>query len=155
MEAHSRWYERIAQEVASYKDTLTEKEYKKYKLDHLLKVARRVDEFSNTCGECQLSQQEITQLVQELSMLTQMPSKEGRKSFLKKIDSITKHLRKQHKLVSPGYYKGIWTGIGMAVGTGLSAALGNPGIGTGIGIVLGLAVGGYLDKKAEKEGRVL
>ena len=45
METHSDWYNRIDSQINSYKDTLSKKESKKYKLDLLLRVARRVDDF--------------------------------------------------------------------------------------------------------------
>ena len=155
MQSRSRWYEHIESEVATLRLSLGEKEAKRHKLAHLLKVAGRVDEFSGTCGECQLKQQEITQLVPELALLLQSPDKRVRKAYKKQLDLITKHLQKEHKLVSKGYYMGIWTGIGIAIGSGIGTAIGNPGIGSGLGIAIGLAVGTYLDKKAEREGRVL
>ena len=45
--------------------------------------------------------------------------------------------------------------IGAALGASIGVALDNPGIGTAVGIVLGIVVGRYLDKKAEREGRVI
>ena len=159
MEAQSVWYNRIAKEIGQYQDTLNKKDTKKYKLDLLLRIAKRVDDFSQTCGECQTFQSEITRLVQELSLLVQMPSKEGLKKHTKAINGMVSHLKKVHKLVEKGYYLGIGIGIGMAIGAGLGAALGaafdNPGIGTAVGITLGVAIGGYLDRKAKEEGRVI
>ena len=155
MEAHSNWYNRVVKEIEVYRTSLTEKEFKRYKLDLLLRIAGRVEEFYDTCGQCQLYQQEITQLVQELSMLTQMPSKEGRKSYLKKIDTITKHHQKQHKLVKKGQYVTMWSAIGTGIGATIGIALDNPGIGPALGIGIGLAVGSYLDRKAKQEGRLL
>ncbi|GAI67229.1 unnamed protein product, partial [marine sediment metagenome] len=46
---------RIVKEINSYKDRLSQKEQKKYKLDLLLRLAKRVDDFSTLCGECQYS----------------------------------------------------------------------------------------------------
>ena len=117
-------------------------------------MARRVDSFSSECGECQIFQQDITQLTQDLGYLAQW-SKEKRKSYFKAINNIIKHLQKQHKLVSEGHYIGIGMAIGVGIGTAIGAALDNPGAGTGIGTAIGLAIGGYLDKKAKKEGRVI
>ena len=132
MEAHSNWYERIAREIGIFQNSLNKKEAKKYKLDYLLKIAGRVDEFSGTCGECQLFQQDINQLVQDLSLLIQMPSKEGLKNYRKSTGKITKHLQKAHKLVTKGYY----VGICMAIGTGTGVALNAPPVadscGTGV-----------------------
>ena len=157
MEAHSNWYNRIVKEINSYKDTLSQKNYKKYKLDLLLRIAKRVEDFTSICGECQLSQQDITKLTQDLGYLLQMPnpSKETRKSYFKTIDNIVKHLQKKHKLVTEGQNKGKWIAIGMGVSAAIGAALDNPGIGAGIGIAIGIAIGNYMDKKAKEEGRVI
>ncbi len=159
MEIGSQWYNGIATEVSQYKITLGEKGAAKYKLDLLLRIARRVDEFSNICAECQAYKQEITSLVKELSLLVQMPSKEGLKKHNKAVSVITEHLKKVHKLVEKGHYMGIGIGIGLAIGAGIGGALGsvfdNAGAGTGIGLAIGVAVGLYLDRKAKQEGKVL
>ena len=158
MEAHSDWYNRIVKEISLHKESLSNKDDKKYKLDSLLRVAKRVDDFYSYCGQCQLFQPEITKLIQDLGYIVQMPkqtSKEERKSYFGTINNIIKHLQKQHKLITKGYYRGIGMTIGPLISTAIGAALENPGIGLGVGIGIGLAIGSYLDKKAEKEGRVI
>ena len=155
MEAHSNWYNRIIKAINLHKDTLSKKDAKKYKLDLLLRVAKRVDDFSSYCGECQMFQQDITRLIEDLGYLVQMPNKEASKSYSKTINNIVKHLQKQHKLVSEGQKKGIWIGVGMGIGTAIGAALDNPGIGIAIGVAIGLAIGSYVDKKAKEEGKVI
>jgi hypothetical protein len=155
----SQWYNRIASDISGYKLTLGPKESRKYRLDQLLRIARRVDDFSGICAQCQGYQQEIARMVQDLSLMVQMPDKEGQKKYFKTIASLTEHLKNVHKLVDKGHYIGMGIGIGMAVGAGIGTALGavldNPGIGTGIGAGLGLAIGAYLDKKARGEGKVI
>ena len=157
MEAHSDWYNRIVKEISSYQDRLSNKESKKYKLDLLLRIARRVDDFSPECGNCQLFQQEITKLVQDLGFMLQAPNpnKEEGKRYSKTIKNIIKHLQKHHKLVSEGHYMGIGLAIGIGIGTALGAIFENPGVGTGTGSAIGLAIGSYLDKKAKREDRVI
>ncbi len=158
MEVRSNWYDKITKEVGLHKDNLTQKEYKEYKLDLLLRVAGRVDDFFSVCGQCQLLQPEITRLVGELAYLIQMPKqtlREARKSYHKTLNNIIKHLKKEHKLVTKGYYRGVGMTIGPIIAVAIGAALKNPGIGFGVGLVIGLAIGSYLDKKAEKEGRVI
>ena len=154
MEAHSDWYDKIGREINLHKDTLSKKDYKKYKLDLLLRVAKRVDSFSSECGECQLFQQEITSLTQELQNLFLM-SKEQRKSHSKKINKIIKHLQKSHKLVTEGQNIGIWIAIGAGIGVAIGAGLDNVGTGIPIGIGISVAIGAYLDNKAKKEGKVI
>ena len=87
--------------------------------------------------------------------LIQLPGKERRRSHIKKLDNIAKHLKKEHKLITEGYYRGMGMIIGPAMGTGIGAALDNTGVGIAIGVAIGVVVGNYLDKKAEKEGRVI
>jgi hypothetical protein len=152
MEAYSDWYYGIEKRVNYQKDTLSEKDYRKYKLDLLLCLARRVDSFSALCAECQSRKQEITALTNDLANLSLM-SKEAKKSYFKAIGDITKHLQKQHKLVTEGQYIGMGMTIGAAIGVALSAVL--EGGGLPIGIAIGAAFGYYLDAKAKREGRVI
>ena len=154
MEAHSRWYDDISKEINLHKDILGKKESKKYKLDLLLRVAKRVDGFSSNCGECQMSQPDITQLTQDLGYIVQMP-KEKRKGYFKKINNVIKHLRKYHKLISEEENRGHWIAIGAATGVAIGASLDNVGVGIAIGIGIGIAIGSYLDAKAKKEGKVI
>lgn len=155
MEVRSDWYNRVSKEIAQHKGSLSQKDAKKYKIDLLLRVAGRVDDLSAICGRCQLFRQEITTLTQELGNLVQLPNKEGRKSYLKMIDNIIKHLKKEHKLVTEGYYRNIGMAVGGGIGAVLGAVLDNPGIGAPGGIGIGLAIGSYLDKRAKDEGKVI
>ena len=154
MEAHSDWYNHIVKEISLYKDRLSEKEYKKYKLDLLLRLAKRVAVFSSDCRECQAFQGEVTKLTEDLGYLVQM-SKEKRKSYFKAINNVIKHLRKYHKLISEEENRGHWIAIGAAIGVAIGASLDNVGVGIAIGIGIGIAIGSYLDAKAKKEGKVI
>jgi hypothetical protein len=154
METQSEWYNHTDKTINQHKDILGKKGAKKYKLDLLLRIAKRVDYFSSICGECQMLQPDIARLTQDLGDVVNI-SREARKSYFKKINNITKHLQKQHKLVTPGQYMGMWSGIGTAIGLGIGAALDNISAGMAIGIGIGLVVGSYLDKKAKKEGKVI
>ena len=159
MEAGSQWYNRIDAEIDRYRLSLGEKGARKFKLDLLLRVTRRIDQFSQTCGECETRKPEINKLVQELSLLTQTADRQAMKKYTTTINKVVEHLKKEHKLVDKGYYLGIGVSIGLAIGGGIGAALGaaldNPGIGTGIGIAIGAGIGAYLDRRARNEGRVI
>ena len=158
MEVQSRWYEDIARIIGSYRASLSQKEQKKYKLDLLLRLAKRVDEFSPGYGQCQVFQQEITEFVRGLGNLVQMPKQvtdKESKHYKNMLNTITKHLQKQHKLVTKGHYLGICMAIGSGIGVALSAGLDKAGVGMPIGIAVGVAIGSALDAKAKKEGRVI
>ncbi|MFC1990246.1 hypothetical protein ACFLVW_06830 [Chloroflexota bacterium] len=125
-EAQSGRYKKIAREINPYRDTLSKRDYKKYKLYLLLRIAKRVDSFNSLCGECQTFQPEITTFAQDVGNLIQMPDKEKRRRYLKAISNMSKHLQKQHKLVNEGQYMGIGTAFGAGFGTALGAVLDNP-----------------------------
>ncbi|MGB3458520.1 MAG: hypothetical protein WBB08_04350 [Halobacteriota archaeon] len=162
MENHNDWYIDIVKEIGRHKDKFSKRDYKKYKLDLLLRMAKRVASFSADCVECQNFQGEIKKLAEDLGNLVQA-SKEERKSYFKMINSILKHLQERHKLITEGENFGIWTGIGIAIGGGMGIVFGvgsdNIGIGipigAGIGIAIGSAIGSYMDAKAKKEGMVI
>ena len=159
MEIGSQWYNRIATEVSQYGLTLGPKDAKKYRVDQLRRIAKRIDDYSGICAECQAYQAEITRLVKELGLITQMPDRDKLKKYMQSIERITEHLKKEHHLVDKGHYMGIGIGIGMAIGGGLGSALGagfdNPGVGIGIGVGVGLLIGVLLDKRARDEGKVI
>ncbi|MFC1955461.1 hypothetical protein ACFLWZ_02865 [Chloroflexota bacterium] len=157
IEAHSDWHNRIVKEISPYQDSLGKKESKKYKIDLLLRIARRIDDFSPECGNCQLFQQEITKLVQDFGIMLQTPNpgKEERKRYSKAINNIVSHLQKEHHLVSDGQNMGIWMAIGVGIGTAIGVALETTSVGTALGVGIGLGVGSYMDKKAKREGKVI
>ena len=134
---------------------MSKKEQKKYQLDLLLRLTRRVAEFYDECGECQLFQQEITAYVNELGNMVHLADNVRRKKYGKRLKQMVRHLQGQHKLVPKGHYVGIWTSIGAGIGVALGAVMGNVGPGMPIGIGIGVAIGMMLDAKAKKEGRVI
>lgn len=162
LEGGSAWFSRVAAEIEQHRYALSPKDFKRYRLDLLMRVARRVDEFAQVCGECQSHREEIMRLLRELALLLQVPGKGNRgalKQYTVAVKTLVEHLKKVHKLVDRHYYMGIGTSIGTGIGAALGGALnqitGYAGFGTVIGILLGLAAGWYLDRKAEREGRVI
>jgi hypothetical protein len=155
MNVRSDWLNNIQKQIDLQRDTLSEKDYKKYKLRLLLCIAERVDQFYPTCGQCQIFQQDISTIVQDIGNLTQFTDKTRQKSYFKTIDNISKHLQKQHKLVNEGYYLSIGMAIGSGIGVALGAALEKFGGGLPIGVGIGIAIGAALDAKAKKESRIL
>lgn len=157
---HARWYENIEKVMGSYQASLTPKEVKNYKLDLLLRLARRVADFSEECGQCQVFQPDITQMGQELGTLSKR-SKDVRRAYARKIKLIVRHLQSRHKLVTEGRYRNrgmiIGSGVGAALGGILSAAGAGAGFGAGAGLGagLGMTIGAGLDAKAKKDGRVI
>ena len=156
MEHHSDWYNQTIKELNLYKDSFSQKDSKKYKLDLLLRITTRVDSFGPACGACQLFQRQITQLAENLGDLSQL-SREERKHYFKVIRDMVKHLKQHHKLITERHNIGIWIVVGAALGIVIGSSFGNIGVwaGIGIGAVVGLTIGIYLYSKAKQEGRLI
>jgi len=155
MEIQNRWHRETAEKISSYQSSLSKKERKKYQLDLLMRVTRRVAEFNAECGECQLFQQEITSYVNELGNMVHLADNVRRKQYAKRLKQTVRHLQSQHKLVPKGHYVGIWTSIGTGIGVAIGAGMDSVGAGIPIGIGIGVAVGMMLDAKAKREDRVI
>lgn len=155
MKNQSDWLNNTEKQIYQLKDTLSDKDYKKYNLRQLLCLAERVAQFYPVCVECQSFQQEISASIQDIGNLIQLPDNNRQKSYLNKISNITKHLQKQHKLVDEGYYMSIGIAIGTGFGVALGAAMQQIGAGIPVGVGIGLAIGAALDAKAKREGRIL
>ena len=151
----SDWYGDIARRISELDNTLSQKDYKKYKLDMLLCVAQRVNEFSPMCTECHMFKQDIMSLTRDISNLVQTADKERRKAYFRAINKVMGHLQRQHKLVTEGYYMGLCMALSSGLGLAIGAAMDSIGAGVPLGVGAGMVIGVALDAKAKKEGRVL
>ena len=152
---NDRWYKETVEKISSCQSSFSKKERKKYQLDLLRRVARRVAVFYDECGDCQLFQQEITAYVNELGNMVHLADNVRRKQYAKRLKQTVKHLQSQHKLVPKGYYTGICISIGSGIGVAIGAGMGTVGAGIPIGIGIGVAIGAMLDAKAKREDRVI
>ena len=83
----------------------------------------------------------------------------------KAMQNFQKFLMKSFRYVPANYYLAIGIGLGLAIGSALGISIGfslgtkdialGIAIGNGFGLTVGVLVGGYLDKKARAENRVL
>ncbi len=160
MEIQNDWYRAIAKEVILYKDRLSKRDYKKYKLDLLLRITKRVAGYSPDCGECQKFRGKITKLTEDLGDLHLF--KEKRKEYFKLIEIFIKHLQKSHKLITEGKNIKTWMIIGLLIGAfvlgtifraaGMSMGFSN---GLLIGLIFGGVIGLVLDAMAKRRGKVI
>lgn len=82
--------------------------------------------------------------------------KEVRKTIRRTHSKILELVEKELKWVPKNHFRNTWLAIGMAAfGIPLGAAFSNLGLGIPLGIIFGMAVGSFMDKKAEKEGKQL
>ncbi len=148
------WLEDTKEKIEKHKKVFTKAESRKFKLELVERVAKRVDHFSSMCGECHQHKGEITILLNNLGGLIQL-SPIATSDYFKKIKKIVSHLRKKHKLVPSGTYTAIGNATGVALGVSIGAAMGNLGAGVAIGAGLGVAIGAALEAKAKKDNRTI
>lgn len=112
----------------------------------------------------ELSQVSISSINLEIDQLNSLPAEAITDKKIKAGKSaILKQLEKQENLVPKHYYATLWlplgmTAFGLPLGVAVFVITGNAafiGIGLPIGMAIGSFYGATLDKKAEKEGRVL
>jgi hypothetical protein len=160
MNTGSDWYSKIDQKISRLKNSLDQKDYKRFRFDSLLAVARRVDQFSSDCAQCMSFREDVDRLINNSSDSAQIFDKELRKAHLsdlnKTMNKMGLHLRREHKLVAKGYYMSICTALGMVLGLIISGVVfDDESIGIAIGVGGGVAIGAALDAKAKKEDRIL
>ncbi len=167
MEARDDWYESISKEVSELKDRLSPLGQRRYKLSLFIRVTRRVAGFSTDCEECRSLKSQITKLSEELIYSPQMiPQEYG--NYLTTIKSITRHLKRKHRLVDEKQYIKRFVSIAAALGLSLVMSgfvLINFGItvlvlsltlpALVIRVIFGYAVGYLLDNRAKKQDRVI
>lgn len=154
METYDNWLNNTLESIAAYKQSLSKNDKKKYKLDYVTRVAKRIADLSKECGECQKFQGDITKLAQDLGGLVRS-SKEEKKNYNRKIKEITSHLQKKHKLYAEGTFVGFGIALGPAIGVAIGSGMGNVGAGIGIGVGIGVAIGSALEAKAKKDGKII
>jgi len=144
----------IIAQIEKQRAQFTKREQKRYKLDLLARLALRTNTFSAECTKCAALNWEMRRNAESLASIIKL-SGEERRRYLQSIKDIVKHLRKGHKLVTKGQYRTLFAGIGVVLGAGLGAASKNYALGTSAGVSICVTIGTQLDKKAEKDGRVI
>jgi hypothetical protein len=154
MDAHTDWQREISEKIRGLKAVLSEREYKKRKLNNILRMIKRVADFSPTCEECHKFQTDITNLIHEMGSMAPATDK-SKKSYRVRIKNITTHLIKKHKLSYTGQHIGLGLSIGIGIGVSIGSAMDNIAVGIGAGVGIGMAIGSALEANARKKGKVI
>lgn len=154
------WYRKLVQDVDEHRGQLSEKQWAKYQIDLLLRLAARVRDNSERCETCRGFQHPLTRLEEELQ---ELPDSRAQRDYQAgALAQMAEHFVAEHRLAPPGYYVrkwlryGIWGGLGMGIAallfTGYLIAL-------PAGIVIGAAaawlLGSTEDGKVKQERRHL
>ncbi|SEN52405.1 hypothetical protein SAMN04488134_101279 [Amphibacillus marinus] len=126
----------------------------KLRIPQLKRAIKHMTSYADTCTDCReqlvATEEHLHTLVKEIDQT----EKQDLKVHVAFVNHIVKHLEKEHKLVTEGYYMSIFMSIGMSIGLVLGLTLlDNIALGLPIGMSIGLAVGIGLDADAAKKGK--
>jgi hypothetical protein len=152
------WYRKLEEAVGEHRGDLTAKQWAKYRIDHLLRIASRVREHSDDCETCRSYQQTLTRLEEELQ---ELPGSKAQRQYQEaQLRQMGDHFATQHRLVPPGHfvrrwlrrgvYLGLLVGVAAAVFTGNALLL---PIGTLATVAACTLYGATLDQNVEREHR--
>jgi len=152
------WYRKLEQSISERRDSFTDKQWSKFRIDQLLKMANRVRVLSDDCEVCRGYQHTLTRLEEEFTELAD--SKAQRQYQVQQLALMAKHMVADHRLAPPQFYVRKWLRFGLIAGAivGFVAmlAIGNllllPGGVIG-GVALGAVYGYSEDQKVEREHR--
>ncbi len=93
-------------------------------------------------------------------ILDDMPKDKGFRlrdisQYTNRVQALKMYLKKKYQLVTKRYYISIFLPIGMCLGMPFGLLVDNLAMGPSFGLIVGLLIGTALDRKAEKEGKVI
>lgn len=146
----------LLKELEELKTSIDIQTAKKLNLDLLQRIIKRLGEFSPECDECSQSLNVLEEYIKLLKDKKGQFDKNDLKQNSIKLNSITSHFQKQHKLVTEGYYLSIFMCLGMSIGLVFGLTIfDNIALGLPIGIGIGVAIGSGMDADAKKKGMVI
>ncbi|MDF1512879.1 MAG: hypothetical protein P1S60_03610 [Anaerolineae bacterium] len=155
------WHRNWSRAVSEHKDDLSDKQWQKNKIDLMLKIGKRVKDFSDGCATCRGYQHPLTRLEEEMHELPD--SRAQRQYQAQMLGNIADHMVKEHRIAPARYYSVKMLRYGAIAG--LIIGLGVVFLVTGnlfhlpIAILLGLALAaiyGYAeDSKVAQEHRLI
>ena len=169
MNVASDWYDGVVKKVNGLKDSLSPMDsgWAKFvsntsatRLDPLLSAAKRIEQFSPDCTQCQIFRDDIDTMMKNAPDAVQQGDKALVGSFLNNVDQImnkmTRHFQKEHRLVRAWNYTSLFWIVGWIIGMACKYVFRDhfywwPFLGMGVGA----AIGAFLDYRVKKEDRIL
>jgi hypothetical protein len=133
------WYRKLEEALDEHRDDFSDKQWDKYRIDLLLKVANRVRTFSDDCETCRSYQHRLTRLEEEIQELPD--SKAQRQYQREQLYGMAQHFVAEHQLAPPGFFLRKYLRVGLIAGAvlGFAAML---AIGNLLIFPLGILLGG-------------
>jgi hypothetical protein len=114
------WYRKLEEAVVEHRGDFTAKQWSKYRIDHLLRLANHIRGYSDACDACRDYQQVLTRLEEEFQELPE--SKAQRQYQEAQLAQMAAHFATSHRLVPAGYFLRQWLRRGVLLGVVVSFA---------------------------------
>ena len=147
----SEWYTDISKQIGALK--LSPRNYRRYRVAELLRLAAKVDALAVSCPECRRLKSAITGLARDLGHLPLSPGQE--EAYYNALNAAYFHLKEIHGMTSTGNNLVLWLGLGIVLGAGVGYLLESLVAGIIVGGVAGIIIGGILDFIASRKQRVI
>lgn len=148
--------EKLLHHVTKLKQGLEVKQTKIFQVELLEHVITRLSSYSQNCTLCENNLKELYTLIEQLTKQNGQFQKRDLKEYRQLLRTITAHLQKEHKLVTPNYYMTLFMSLGMGVGVAFAFVMSwNIAMGVSFGILFGVVIGMLMDEDAKKKGLVI
>ena len=96
------WYRKLEQAVDEHRPDFTEKQRKKFAIDFMMRIARRVKDFSDSCETCRSCQHTLTRMEEEF---LELPGSKAQRQYQRKqLQLMAEHFASEHRLAPPRFY---------------------------------------------------
>lgn len=150
--------ENILDDIDHIQKSINGKVNKRFNFDQTRQMLERMNEFED-CEQCGKYVELTANVVKDIGNSKPDAHRSRYNTIIKQ--TLT-HLRKNHDLVTKGYYTTMYMSLGIALGLAVGVAFSQfmdqsayTGIGLPVGLAIGLAVGSGKDTKAREENRVI
>ncbi len=156
-----QWYRKLVRDVEEHRSDFTAKQWQKYRMEFMLRLALRIKDASDACETCRDFQHTLTRLEEEF---LELPGSKAQRSYQdQQLRLMGEHFAKTHHLTPPRYYLRLYAYYGLIAGMLAGIILGLMALGNGIylpaGTVAGLLLGGLYgnaeDTRANRERRTI
>jgi uncharacterized membrane protein YccC len=135
------------------KNELSEKNAKRLNINFLERLIKRLESFSDNCMECKEYLEALDTHINDLRDKQNQLDAQDMKEHRQMVALISSHLEKDHKLLTEGYYTGIYMSMGTCFGLLFGLVIfDDMALWLSIGLCLGLVIGSVKDADAKKKG---
>ncbi len=155
MELKESLYYKVNQNIKEAKEKIHKKDYKFFQVELLLSLAKLTQKFSRECKHCEANKKELEDVSKNIS--NEIDTISGRQKYTNRIDKITSHLRKKHKIYYRGYFLSVYSLLGILGGSLAGVLVVLPisvhiiKFGALVGFAVGLIIGRILGRLKEKK----